>query len=82
LPRVLPGVEVDEWLLDEPDGPRRQAVEKWLLSLVRGDSLLVLMSFPGADPSVAIQIPDTELIATCIMLTAFDAIVIERIGPE
>jgi len=77
---VLPGVEFEQWLSDEPDGSRREAVERWLMSLAKRDPLFVLMTFPDDDPSAAIEIPDTNLIATCIAIPILDVIVIERIG--
>lgn len=53
---------------------------RWLLNLAEGGSLLTLMGLPDAEPTIDLEIPDTDLIATCIVSLVLDVIVIERIG--
>ena len=81
MPRVLPGLEVERWLAEEPNGPRRSAVVAWLVSLVEGGLPVTLTNLPAAEPSIDVEIPNTDLVATCIVISALDAIVIERIVP-
>jgi hypothetical protein len=68
----------DDWLDKEPEGPRRTAIQRWGESLLDGSSpALLLILYPGDDPSVAIEIPGTDLISTCMFMDGLDAIFIE-----
>ena len=79
MPRVTPGLQADAWLDREPDGRRREAVDRWFLALAAGDLPPALRPWRASDVPVAVEIPDTDLVAVCLVMPLLDAIVIERI---
>lgn len=80
MPRVRLGREVDRWLDTELAGPRHTAVDRLLAGLAEPAMFLGLQRRAGEATSIDVEIPDTDLIATCLLVPVLDVIVIESIG--